>query len=103
MEALKATEGREFSIVLEDKRYDERVKAGKRLLLAARMLEDSEEEQRQIGEYRKFSLSICKRWMNQKLHLTGSHQYSCDIGITEIGTISRLENLIERIPEYLKI
>lgn len=102
MEALKATEGREFSIVLEDKRYDERVKAGKRLLLAARMLEDSKEEQRQIGEYRKFSLSICKRWMNQELHLTGSHQYSCEMGITEIGTISRLENLIERIPEYLK-
>ena len=24
------------------------------------------------------------------------------MGITEIGTISRLENLIERIPEYLK-
>ena len=102
-ETLKQTEGKEFAIVLEGKTYDERSKAGELLLLYARMLKDSKDKERVIGEYRGFTLSVYKdTWFFPHIQMAGKHKYCCDLGETAIGTISRLENLAERIPQYLK-
>ncbi|MBC8560781.1 GNAT family N-acetyltransferase [Clostridiaceae bacterium NSJ-33] len=103
VDSLKQTEGKDFSIVLEGKTYDERGKAGELLLLYVRMLKDSKDKERLIGEYRGFTLSVYKdTWFFPHIQIAGEHKYCCDLGETAIGTISRLENLTERIPQYLK-
>lgn len=100
-EMLKKTEGKGFSVILEGKRYDKRAEAGKKLLTYAGPLKGLEEETRQVGEYRDFTLSIYKTEWLMKLCLDGNHSYTCGVSETAIGTASRLENLAEQIPRYL--
>lgn len=102
IESLKKTEGRDFSITLDGKHYDERIKAGEMLLLYSRMLKASEEDEKTVGEYRGFILKIQKGfWDSQSVVLTGSHRYSAEMGTTEIGVVTRIENMAERISQML--
>lgn len=103
IEHLKETQDRDFSMTLDGKVYDERVKAGEMLLLHARMLKDSGEEEKTIGEYRGFTLKIQKGFMDSlNFVLNGTHRYSAELGTTEIGAITRIENMAERIPQMLE-
>ena len=72
------------------------------LLLYSRMLKDSEEDEKTVGEYRGFILKIQKGfWDSQSVVLTGSHHYSAEMGTTEIGVVTRIENMAERIAQML--
>ena len=103
IEMLQGTAGKDFSVTLDGKVYDERVKAGEMLLLYSRMLKDSGEDEMAVGEYRGFALKIQKGyWDSQSLVMTGKHRYSADMGTTEIGVITRMENMTERIPQLLE-
>ena len=98
METLQGTAGKDFSVTLDGKVYDERVKAGEMLLLYSRMLKDNGEDEMTVGEYRGFTLKIQKGfWDSQNLIMVGSHRYSAEMGTTEIGAITRMENMAERI------
>ncbi len=103
IESLKPTEGKDFEITLDGKVYDERVKAGEMLLLYSRMLKENGEEEMTVGEYRGFTLKIQKGfWDSQSLVIVGSHRYSAEMGTTEIGAVTRMENMTERIPNMLE-
>lgn len=72
------------------------------LLLYSRMLKDSEADEKTVGEYRGFILKIQKGfWDSQNVVLTGNHHYSAEMGTTEIGVITRIENMAERIAQML--
>ena len=103
IERLKETQNRDFLMTLDGKAYDERVKAGEMLLLYSRMLKDSGEEEKTVGEYRGFTLKIQKGFMDfLNFVLTGTHRYSAELGTTEIGAITRIENMADRIPQMLE-
>ena len=103
MESLKPTEGKDFMMTLDGKVYDERVKAGEMLLLYSRMLKDNGEDEMTVGKYRGFTLKIQKSfWDSQNLIMTSKHRYSADMGTTEIGAVTRIENMAERIPSMLE-
>lgn len=56
-----------------------------------------------VGEYRGFTLKIQKGyWDSQNLVMIGKHRYSAEMGTTEIGAVTRMENMAERIPGMLE-
>ena len=103
IEHLKETQGKDFSMTLDGKVYDERVKAGEMLLLYSRMLKDGSEDEKTVGEYRGFTLKIQKGFMDsQNFVMVGTHRYSAEMGTTEIGAVTRIENMADRIPQMLE-
>lgn len=103
IESMKSTEGKDFVMTLDGKVYDERVKAGEMLLLYSRMLKENGGDEMTVGEYRSFTLKIQKGyWDSQNLVMVGKHRYSAEMGTTEIGAVTRMENMAERIPGMLE-
>lgn len=101
MELRGKTEGKEFSIVLDGKTYDERVKAGEQLQLMAKELAAGCEPL-PVGEFRGFQLFLQINTFKQlELYVRGSNTYDTSLGESALGAISRLENVIDRIPAML--
>ena len=55
----------------------------------------------EIGSYRGFRLCLNLHPLSRGIILRGTSRYSTDIGSSGQGTITRIENLAERIPFYL--
>lgn len=100
---LKKTEGKDFSIVIDGKVYDERVKAGEQLLLLAKLHElEVGREPLPIGEFRGFRLYLIMNAFKQlELVVKGENTYDTPLGDSALGGIARLENTIEKIPAVL--
>ncbi len=102
---LGQTEGENFSIVLNGKYYTERPAAGEAFALLYRMISEGREKEEyefEIGSYRGFSLFINFNSFEKNITLSGAMLYGTDIGNSGQGTITRIENLAERIPNYLE-
>lgn len=90
-----------FSIELDGTRYDERSAAGDRLMLLSKLLEP-DTESKMIGAYRRFQLQLKRSLFGSTmLEVQGSESYTVELGDSALGNISRLENLLQRIPEIL--
>ena len=101
---LEQSKGRDFSIVLDGKQYTERPAAGESLALLYRMMSESRENGKkefEIGTYRGFALYLNFSAFSAELILRGSSDYWTDMGQSGQGSITRIENLAERIPSYL--
>ncbi|HCA29273.1 MAG TPA: hypothetical protein DEP23_06795 [Ruminococcaceae bacterium] len=103
LEFLKATHGKDFVMTLQGKTYDERTKAGEMLLLFSCMLSGEEYKDKAgeitVGEFRGLTISIHRdSWGTQTINLAGKHHYTGDMSTTEIGAVTRIENMAERIP-----
>ena len=102
---LDQTEGKDFSIVLDGKHYTERPAAGEAFALLYRMISEGrgkDEYEFEIGSYRGFSLFVNFNPFERDTILRGALLYGTDIGNSGQGTITRIENLAERIPNYLE-
>ena len=102
---LGQTEGKDFSIVLDGKHYTERPAAGEAFALLYRMISEGrgkDEYEFEIGSYRGFSLFVNFNPFEGDIILRGALLYGTDIGNSGQGTITRIENLAERIPNYLE-
>lgn len=102
---LGQTEGKDFSIVLDGKHYTERPAAGEAFALLYRMISEGrgkDEYEFEIGSYRGFSLFVNFNPFERDIILRGALLYGTDIGNSGQGTITRIENLAERIPNYLE-
>lgn len=101
---LQQTQGKDFSITLDGKHYMERPAAGEAFALLYRMINEGrgkEEYEFEIGSYRGFSLCLNFHPFEKGIILRGAAPYSAEIGTSGQGTITRIENLAERIPSYL--
>lgn len=101
---LEQSKGRDFSIVLDGKQYTERPAAGEALALLYRMINEGrgkDENEFEIGVYRGLKLYFCFKSFSAELALRGSSYYSTDMGSSGQGSITRIENLAERVPSYL--
>lgn len=60
LETLKATDGQEFSVILKDKVFTERTKAGEFLLVVSRGIADKDFEIMDVGEFRGLKLQLVR-------------------------------------------
>lgn len=93
-----------FKIQLQGVAITERSKAGE--ILMATMSMDSIPDH--IGEFRGFSLHLCFSESNQRINrilIKGVGNYTVDMGLSGLGNIARLENMLKEFDnelEYLK-
>ena len=101
---LEQSKGGDFSIMLDGKQYTERPAAGDVFALLYRTINENrakDDFEFEIGSYRGFRLCLYLHPLSQGIILRGTSRYSTDIGSSGQGTITRIENLAERIPSYL--
>lgn len=104
LETLKATDGREFSIILKDRLFTERVKAGEFLLVLSRGIAEKNFEITDIGEFRGLKLQLEKNSQRSDgvyLNIIGSMEYDFILGDSDIGNITRIENSVNGIAGLL--
>lgn len=95
----------EFSIVIDGKEYTERSKAGE-VFESATFLYMRSPDFVEIGEYKGFSFSVRKSELSYgslqvRLHGKGHYDLLVDPS-TQIGSIRRIENKINQLPEMLQ-
>ncbi|HEX3027344.1 MAG TPA: helicase, partial [Clostridia bacterium] len=103
VELLRKTEGRDFQITIDGRTFNERVPAGERLMLLSR-LDDSKEKDTplSVGEYRGLALALEHGAFDSlQFTLKGSHTYRGDLGSSELGAITRIENAADQIAKLL--
>lgn len=92
----------EFLIVLEGEIYNEKPQAGELLLLLSKVNEFNNGDSIHVGRYRGFELYLSRSAFNIiSIKLNGAETYFVDLGDSPIGNITRLENVIEKIPVNL--
>ncbi|WP_152547728.1 hypothetical protein [Paenibacillus ehimensis] len=99
----RQTYNQPFCIELDGKTFTERSKAGEMLILLFNMTALQPDESVRIGSYRGFELLLARNSLyNMQLEIKGSKSYAVDLGESELGNISRIENAIEKIPSLLQ-
>ena len=101
---LEQSKAGDFSIMLDGKQYTERPAAGDAFALLYRTINENhakDDFEFEIGSYRGFRLCLNLHPLSRGIILRGTSRYSTDIGSSGQGTITRIENLAERIPFYL--
>lgn len=104
LEILKATDGQEFSIILEDKVFTERTKTGELLLVLLREIADKYFEIMDVGEFRGLKLQLvrdARKFHGAYLNIMGNLNYEFGLGDSDIGNITRLENTVTGIAGLL--
>lgn len=88
-----------FSILIQNKTYDERTSAGETIIELCKALKNG--ERKNIGLYRGFRLSICYDSGEFFAILDNKLSHTVTLGSDAVGNIMRIENEIKRLPEYL--
>ena len=92
----------EFSMVIDGRTHDERVKAGEHLKVMARRLGHKVGDTLVAGSYAGFAVTLSRDWNGSvSIHLNGKSCYSTGMGDSELGSITRMENRGPRIREDL--
>lgn len=100
---LEQTRNKPFFMDLDGKTFTERPKAGEMLLLLYNMTVLQPDESLRIGAYRGFEIHLARQSMyNMHVEIRGAKSYAIDLGDSELGNISRIENAIEKIPTLLQ-
>lgn len=99
VETYLANKPSEFWMMIDGRRYEERTKAAEHFTVCARRLGRGEGECLDIGSYAGFTIRLERRHEGQGIHiqLCGKRTYHTDSGESELGNITRIENLGERI------
>lgn len=93
----------DFMIVIDGITYDERPKAGEALLTVMRVKCEVGSGAVPIGGYRGFKvLGERKGFTDAEICITGKGSYSTSIGDSGSGCITRIENLVNKLPSLLQ-
>lgn len=100
---LEQTRNKPFLMELDGKAFTERPKAGEMLLLLYNMTVLQSDESLRVGAYRGFEIYLARQSMyGMHLEIRGAKSYTIELGDSELGNISRIENAIEKIPFLLQ-
>jgi N12 class adenine-specific DNA methylase/GNAT superfamily N-acetyltransferase len=104
IELLKKTVDQDFKITIDSTAFDERAKAGERLMLISKLEEiKSRDTPLPAGKYKGMQILLEHGYFDSiNFVLKGSYAYSGDLGVSELGAIARIENTVERIPKLLE-
>lgn len=93
----------DFAITLNHRLFDERAKAGEYLKMQLTAMEHEPGEVLSVGTYAGFQV-LLKRgaFLDALLCLKGEDSYQVEAGDSALGNITRLENLAEKIPQYME-
>ncbi|NQR01221.1 DEAD/DEAH box helicase family protein [Streptococcus suis] len=105
--ADKETVSKFTSLTLGGRRYTDKKQAGEFLInriKGIKKLDDFRSEEVKIGEYRNFDLFVYyDSFSNQyKFNLKGEENHYGEFGTDEIGNITRMDNVLDRMPERLE-
>lgn len=105
--ADKETASKFTSLTLSGKKYTDKKQAGEFLInriKAIKKADDFKSEEVKIGEYRNFDLFVYyDSFSNQyKFNLKGEESHYGEFGTDEIGNITRMDNVLDKLPERLE-
>ncbi|EHI54772.1 hypothetical protein HMPREF9333_02061 [Johnsonella ignava ATCC 51276] len=105
--ADKETSSKFTSLTLSGRKYTDKKQAGEFLInriKGIKKLDDFRFEEVKIGEYRNFDLFVYyDSFSNQyKFNLKGEESHYGEFGTDEIGNITRMDNVLDRMPERLE-
>jgi len=103
----KETVSKFTSLILDGKKYTDKKIAGEFLISkikSIRKTDDFRSEEVKIGEYRNFELfAYYDSFSNQyKFNLKGEENHYGEFGTDEIGNITRMDNVLDKMPERLE-
>ena len=95
------------SLIIDGKKYIDKKIAGEFLLnkiKGVKIYREMDKEGEKIGEYRNFDLSIKYDSFFNKYNfiLKGKGEYRGEFGTDEIGNITRMDNVLDKLPERLE-
>ncbi len=95
------------SLILDGKKYTDKRQAGEFLISkikSIRKTDDFKSEEVKIGEYRNFDLfAYYDSFSNQyKFNLKGEENHYGEFGTDGIGNITRMDNVLDKMPERLE-
>ena len=95
------------SIILDGKKYTDKRQAGEFLISKIKSIkktDDFKSEEVKIGEYRNFDLfAYYDSFSNQyKFNLKGEENHYGEFGTDGIGNITRMDNVLDKMPERLE-
>ena len=105
--ADKKTVSKFTSLTLSGRKYTDKKQAGEFLINRIKGIKNTDnfaQEEVKIGEYRNFNLFVYyDSFSNQyKFHLKGEENHYGEFGTDEIGNITRMDNVLDRMPERLE-
>ena len=105
--ADKKTVSKFTSLTLSGRKYTDKKQAGEFLINRIKGIKKTDnfaQEEVKIGEYRNFDLFVYyDSFSNQyKFHLKGEENHYGEFGTDEIGNITRMDNVLDRMPERLE-
>ena len=103
----KETLSKFTSLTLSGRKYTDKKQAGEFLINRIKGIKKTDnfaQEEVKIGEYRNFDLFVYfDSFSNQyKFHLKGEENHYGEFGTDEIGNITRMDNVLDRMPERLE-
>ena len=103
----KETVSKFTSLTLSGRKYTDKKQAGEFLINRIKGIKKTDnfaQEEVKIGEYRNFDLFVYyDSFSNQyKFHLKGEENHYGEFGTDEIGNITRMDNVLDRMPERLE-
>lgn len=89
----------EFNIILNNKTFTEKEKAGEYLLLLCAKAKKENWSLTDIGQYKGFKLQLehLQYWDKINLYIIGNHKYEIELKDSSIGNLIRIENALETI------
>ena len=102
--ALKSQSmGKEFLMCIDGKIFDERVLSGERLIMMSKLHNISVNgEPLEVGTYRGFKLLLTRvAFDHLEVQIKGALIYHVELGDSELGSITRIENAIDKIDSLL--
>ena len=99
IQTYQANKTENFRMVIDGRIHDERTKAAEHLMVCGRRVMKMETGSiLGVGSYAGFTIRLTKPDMGgMKIRLCGKGSYSTDYGDSELGNITRIEHLADRI------
>lgn len=103
LETYRANKPEEFRMVVGGREYTERAKAAEHFLICTRRLGVETGASMEVGSYAGFSVRLVRKFRDDvEIQLCGKGVYQADCGESELGNITRIVNLVERLTERLE-
>ena len=94
----------EFQMTIDGRPHDERTKAAEHFMVRSRKLGRNAGDTLDVGSYAGFPVRLIRRMGDGVgIQLCGKCTYTTELGESELGNITRIENLAERIATELEV
>ena len=90
-----------FSITIQGKQYTERKEAGQAIINICTTIDDPEKTV-ELGEYRGFPMTLHFDRSKFKVTMKQNLTYTAELSDDPVGSITRINNALEKIPDNLK-